>query len=448
MAARDRPLYVFAHLQGQWAPCGLLTLTEERERLLASRFAYGTRYLERANALEVDPVALSLDERASLRGKSLLPPAALPFFGGIRDATPDAWGRRVIEAKLGVPANGLPESEYLLHAGSDRVGALDVRDSLEAHPAGGAAPVHSLEYLMQAAERIEQGLPVPARLEVIFEGGSALGGARPKASVRDAHGVLWLAKFASHTDRMDLPTIEAATLRLAGEAGLDVPPVRIEALAERRVMLIRRFDRYWARDDEGLIGRERPVDTHPGEARIEHRLGFVSGLTMLARDELASSTSSYGELAEAVRRYCHPDVIRADNAELFRRMVFNVFVTNDDDHLRNHGFVFDPRLRGWRLSPVYDVTPQPRVSTERLLHLGVGPRGREATLDNALAGCARFTLSVPDAAGIVSEVWRIVRQWRTWFDEFAVPPEQQEQVASAFRHIDDISSPETRRLLP
>jgi serine/threonine-protein kinase HipA len=447
MAARDTKLYAFAHLQGRWAPCGQLTLTEEGERLLASSFVYGSRYLERRHPLEVDPVALSLKDPSTLKGRALLPALGLPFFGGIRDAAPDAWGRRVIEAKLRVPANSLPESQYLLHAGSDRVGALDVRDSLAAGPTAGAAPEHSLGYLLEAADRIEQGLPVPAQLDVIFNGGTALGGARPKASVRDEAGVLWIAKFPSRTDRMSLPTLEAATLRLAAHAGIEVPAVRTASLGAREVMLIRRFDRYWAHPDAGLAPDDRLGETTPGAGNIEHRLGFVSGLTLLARDEMASAGSTYGELAAAVRRCCHPSVIRANNAELFRRMVFNVFVTNDDDHLRNHGFVFDPRLPGWRLSPVYDVTPQPRSGSERLLHLGVGPRGREASLDNALAGCAQFTLSVRDAAGIVSEVWRIVRRWRTWFDEFGVAPEEQDRVAGAFRHIDDISSPDTRRSL-
>ena len=438
---------VFAHLRGNWAPCGQVTLTERNETLLASSFVYGSRYLQRPDALEVDPVALSLVDSGELTGKRLFPPATLPFFGGIRDAAPDAWGRRVIEAKLRVPPNSLPESQYLLHAGSDRVGALDVRTSLSAPPTGGALPVHSLEYLLDAADRIEQGLPIPAQLEGIFAGGSALGGARPKASVRDEAGVLWLAKFPSHRDVLDVPVIEAATLRLAGKAGLNVPPVKVQRLGARRVMLIRRFDRYWAAPDEPLAADLLPLETTPGSGRIEHRSGFVSGLTLLARDELASAESSYGELAAAIRRYCHPSVIRTDNAELFRRMVFNIFVTNDDDHLRNHGFLFDALIRGWCLSPLYDVMPHPRISAERFLHLSVGPQGRVATLENALAACARFTLSPHDAAAILAEVWRAVRQWRTWFDEFGVPAIEQDRVASAFRHIDEISTPATRKLL-
>ena len=189
---------VFAHLGQDWAPCGQLLMTEEGSTVLASSFAYGLNYARRANALEVDPVSLSMRDRAKVVGKRLLPSNGLPLFGGIRDAAPDSWGRRVIESKLKVPANSLPESQYLLHAGSDRVGALDLRQTINDGPTQGSSATHSLEHLMDAAERIEEGLPIPTHLEAIFVDGTALGGARPKASVRDEHGVLWLAKFSSH----------------------------------------------------------------------------------------------------------------------------------------------------------------------------------------------------------------------------------------------------------
>lgn len=419
----------FAHLGGVWAPCGQLTLTEEGPRLLASSFAYGMNYLKRPGALEVDPVALSIADKAAVTAKRLLPVAGLPFFGGIRDAAPDAWGRRVIEAKLKVPANSLPESQYLLHAGSDRVGALDIRNHISDAPTVGASAWHSLAHLVEAASRIDEGLPVPAHLDAIFQGGSALGGARPKASIRDEQGILWLAKFASASDAMDVPTIEAATLLLAKEAGQCVPPVRTQSLSDRSVMLIQRFDRYWS------------------EVGTECRMGFVSGLTMLGCDESESPNKSYAGLADAIRRYCHPSVIRRDNEELFRRMVFNILVTNDDDHLRNHGFVWDPRLSGWALSPLYDVMPRAAVADERYLQLGVGPQGRLADLDNALAVHAKFTLSQSKACEIMSNVWAVVREWRVYFDQYGVAEEQMDKVATAFRHIDHVSSAKLRKLL-
>ena len=448
MATKDSKLMVFARLGSDWAPCGQLLLTEEGSNVAASSFAYGLNYARRADALEVDPVSLSLRDRAEVLGKRLLPANGLPLFGGIRDAAPDAWGRRVIEAKLKVPANSLPESQYLLHAGSDRVGALDIRESIHDGPTQGTSSSHALEYLMDAAERIEDGLPIPAHLEAIFVAGPALGGARPKASVRDEHGVLWLAKFSSRNDGFDIPAIECAALRLAAVAGLHVPQVEVRTLGARKLMLIRRFDRYWAEPGQSLGADVDLMTTQPGRGQAEHRLGFVSGLTLLACDETESRTKAYADLAQAVRRYCHPSVIRADNAELFKRMVYNVLISNDDDHLRNHGFVWEPRLAGWRLSPLYDVLPRASHATERFLHLGLGPQGRLATLDNALDSHEMFTLSRATACEMVADLWRVVREWRVHFESFGVPGSEIEQIAPAFRHIDDVSTPALRKLLP
>ncbi|HYM96538.1 MAG TPA: HipA domain-containing protein, partial [Candidatus Sulfotelmatobacter sp.] len=134
--------------------------------------------------------------------------------------------------------------------------------------------------------------------------------------------------------------------------------------------------------------------------------------------------------------------------ELFERLVFNILVNNDDDHLRNHGFVWDARLPGWRLSPLYDVMPRPSLSPERRLHLGVGPQGRLATLDNAFAGREMFTLSAEGAGESIARVWRIVREWKVYFEEYGVPAEQIGKIAPAFRHLDELSTASLRRQIP
>ena len=448
MAAKEQKLFVFANLDAKWAPCGQLTLTEDGATLLASTFAYGLRYLERPSALEVDPVSLSIQDKSAVRGRALFPPNNLPLFGGIRDAAPDSWGRRVIESRLKAPANSLPESTYLLHAGSQRVGALDIRSSREAEPTLGYGTWDNLQYLMDVAERIDEGLPVPANLEEIFVEGSPLGGARPKATVRDNEQILWLAKFASRKDALAVPIIETATLRLAAAAGLTVPPVKLIQLGERAVMLIRRFDRYWAKPGQDAHLPADLLSTAPIAGLVEKRLGFVSGLTLLACDEMESPDKSYADLAQAIRRYCHESVIRQNNRELFDRLIFNIFVSNDDDHLRNHGFVWDVRLPGWRLSPLYDVMPRASLASERRLHLGVGPEGRSATLDNAFAGRETFTLATDTAAQSISRIWATVREWKVLFDEYNVPADQIEKIAPAFRHIDEVSTPALRKLIP
>lgn len=419
---------VFIHLPGEMeaVPAGRLTMIEQGLQVQASIFAYGRRYVARANALPVDPVSLALD--ASSDGERV-PVAGLAMFGALRDATPDAWGRRVIENRLRAPPNGLPESVYLDHAGPHRAGALDVRESPTSPAAGGALPsVVDLHHLLDAAARIEQGEPVPAHLEPFFAGGPSVGGARPKAvvTVDDAE---WIAKFPARNDPFNVPLIEHATLELARAAGLAVPRTRMEMLAhERPVMLIERFDR----------------------ERLPHGMGrrhMVSALTLLALHAQHSPDSSYAAIADAMGRHGVSGQIASDRNELFARMVFNILVSNDDDHLRNHAFLFDSQGGGWRLSPLYDVVPKPQVATERMLHLAVGPQGRAARLDNALAGAGRFGLLPPAAARIIDRVVGVVRGWRNIFEGLGVPVRECDRVASAFRRAAHIGMRDVDRQL-
>lgn len=411
---------VFIHLPGETeaVPAGRLTMIEQGLQLQASTFAYGRRYVARANALPVDPVSLALVPGRN--DEERVPAAVLAMFGALRDATPDAWGRRVIENRLRAPPNGLPESVYLDHTGPHRAGALDVRQSPTSPPADGALPsVVDLRHLLDAAARIEEGEPVPAHLEVFFAGGPSVGGARPKAVVI-ADDREWIAKFPARNDAFNVPLVERATLELAREAGLNVPRTRMETLADgRQVMLIERFDR------EPLVG---------GMGRRH----MVSALTLLALNEQDSPDSSYAAIADAMGVHGVSGQIASDRRELFARMVFNILVSNDDDHLRNHAFLFDAKGDGWRLSPLYDVVPKPQVAQERMLHLSVGPQGRLARLDNALAGAGRFGLLPPEAARIIDRVVRAVRSWRDLFEGLGLPVRECDRVAGAFRRAADI----------
>ena len=420
---------VFIHLPGEPAavPAGRLTLVEQGLQVQASRFAYGRRYVARANAVPVDPV--SLDLASATNDGECVPIAGLALFGALRDATPDAWGRRVIENRLRAPPNGLPESVYLDHAGPHRAGALDVRESPSSPPVGGMLPdIVDLQHLLEAASRIDAGEPVPAHLQDLFSGGPSMGGARPKAVVRVENGE-WIAKFPTSNDPFDVPTVEHATLELARKAGLDVPRTRLESLADgRRVMLIERFDR----------------------VSLAHGIGrrhMVSALTLLALHERQSADSSYAQIVDALARYGVSGWIAGDRRELFARMVFNILVSNDDDHLRNHAFLYDAPGRGWRLSPLYDVVPKPQVASERMLHLAVGPQGRLARLDNALAGAGRFGLLPPAAARIIDRGVCAVRPWRDAFEALGVPARDCDRIASAFRRPADIGMREVARKL-
>ncbi len=441
MAATATQLFAFAHLDDGFVPAGRLTLTEENDAVLASSFAYGLRYLERPGRFSVDPVSLALDDLALVRGAELMPVNGLTQFGGLRDAAPDAWGRRVIEARHKVPANSLPESVYLMEAGSDRVGALDVRPSLDAESTRGVNEVHSLGYMLETAERIELGEEIPARLTDFFGSGPGAGGARPKAAVRDEAGLLWLAKFPSRGDPFNMALAEMATLRLARECGLDVPDVTTTDVGGTPVLLARRFDRYWCAADAAPPDGQILHATTPAKGLVERRLPFVSALTLLACDEFDARNRSYPEIAQAIRRHVHVDRVRAANRELFGRMIFNIFVSNDDDHLRNHGFVRDPRDGGWSLSPLYDVVPRPGVAFERLLHLGVGEQGKAATLDNAMTRHEAFGLDRRQALAMLHAVWGGVRQWITVFEAAGAGGTLIDKVRTAFRTLEDIASP-------
>lgn len=451
MATENFELAVFAWLpekpNGRFVPAGLLNLSETvganlQNRELTSRFSYGLGYLRRPESVEVDPVSLSLADRDAVRGQALFPVNGLGEFGGIRDAAPDAWGRRVIEARRKVPANTLSEAEYLLAAGGDRVGALDVRPNLDSPDSPSASDMHSLEYVLQAAEAVEQGVPVPANLEAFLGAGPSAGGARPKASVRDEQGALWLAKFPARGDVFDVARAESCTLELARRCGLVVPEMRHIMIGNKPVMLIRRFDRYWAPPGEMPAEGTALHDTRPGEGLTEGRLPYVSGLTLIACSEFESRTKGYHDLAHAIRQYVHPELIKANCEELFARLVFNIFVSNDDDHLRNHAFVRDPRPGGWRLSPLYDVVPRPGVAYERMLHLEVGERGKLATLDNALSYFAAFTPARARAVDIIRRIWGEVREWKTTFEAHGADGKLLDQVAAAFRELEHIASPE------
>jgi len=438
-------LCVFANMDASWVPCGQLSLTEDGADLVASTFEYDRGYPRRAKAFEIDPVSLSLVGKRRAAELEESPANSLAYFGAIRDATPDAWGRRVIEAKLGASLNNLPESQYLLHAGSDRVGALDVRCDASAPPLEGDDSWDSLPRLAKAAGLIERGLPVPQGLTNIFVRGAALGGARPKVSVRDERGTLHLAKLSSEGDRFDVPAIEYATLRLAEMAGLRVPAVRLERIEGRNVLLVRRFDRYWAvPGDTTPIGDSRFVRGVRTAGAMEKRTPFVSALTLSGCDEMESRTFSYSNLAVCMQRYCRRLFAYDGAAELFKRMIFNIFVSNNDDHLRNFGFLWDAEVRSWRLSPVYDLSPQPTIASERYQHLIIGKDGRLATLDNALSEREQFEISRLFACELVADVWQVVSKWRKTFEDLGIAPQEIEKVASAFRHIDDIASPALR----
>lgn len=369
---QPREAYVWIWLPGASKPvvAGRLKATGD-----TIDFNYGRGYLAREEA-----IALYMPELPLKPGR-IAPLPGLSVAGCIADATPDAWGQRVImrrmsgvEAGLEDPAE-LGRLTYLLRSGSDRIGALDFQPSPEQYSRreGAGAPLRELAH---AAARIDEGLPFSPALDEALLHGSSIGGARPKALLDDGERKL-IAKFSSTTDRYAVVKGEFAAMELARRAGLEVAPVKLEQALGKDVLLIERFDRL------------------PGTG---HRRAMVSALTVLGLDEMAARYASYEALAHQVRaRFTDaPGTLR----ELFARLTFNILVGNNDDHARNHAAFWDGEAL--TLTPAYDICPQPRAGGETTQAMALGADGFRLSL---LAACVErastYLLSAAQAREIV-----------------------------------------------
>ncbi|OGV58504.1 MAG: hypothetical protein A2X45_17670 [Lentisphaerae bacterium GWF2_50_93] len=352
-------------------------------------FVYGRRYQERSNAMAVDPVFLPLG----------IDPAPVTTNGGLygtfRDASPDYWGRLVIASELNTAPETISETDFLLAGNATRTGNLAFRLSPDS-PEPKLAPPHfnQLSDILEASEDIESGRPAESHILHLLRQGSSMGGARPKCTVVWKNS-LWIAKFPSKGDTINIPRIEYATMKLAQTCGIEIPEVKIVPASGKDIYLIRRFDR------GGISGGWL-------------RQGFISSLSLMRQDERDRLDWSYTAIASVMRQHCPA----SDIQQFFRRMVFNILVRNTDDHPRNHGFLTIEN--GLRLSPAYDIVPsfvQHGVSTEFSLAMSVGERGREATIDNALTLCGQFGLSRQNAQATINEMLKKTAKWRKHFSD-------------------------------
>ncbi|MSR19641.1 MAG: type II toxin-antitoxin system HipA family toxin [Gemmatimonadetes bacterium] len=387
----SKSCYVYIQLPSSliFETCGHYRLDELDDGTRLGRFVYGRTYLDRQDAVPLDPFNLPLTPREfqTVRLGGL--------FGALRDVTPDAWGRRVIERRA--ETSDLKEFDYLVHDSDGRIGALSFGAAVkhQASPRPSLPEVRELKELREAAGRVEADLPLDEDLEDLLQPGSSLGGARPKTVVRDQAGTLWLAKFPAKEDRWSNAAVEGGMLRLAERCGIDTPETRLEELGDEQVLLVKRFDRDLEPDGGG-----------------EYRHRMVSALTVLDLDDSVTDRSgwSYLDLADEIQRWSD-DPLR-DKRELFRRIAFNGLISNLDDHPRNHALLAPDRR--WRLSPAYDLTPSPVRSLERRdLAMTVGHYGRIASRYNLLSSAPRFGLSREEASatidgmiGVVEKGWR------------------------------------------
>jgi len=321
----------------------------------------------------------------------------------IRDASPDAWGRRVIINRAlgfkGQNAGGveLDELTYLLESGSDRVGALDFqRSPTDYVPRQRQAA--SLEELMQSAERVEQGVLLRPELDQALQHGTSLGGARPKVLI-DADERKYIAKSSASNDLYNVVKAEFVAMRLAAAVGLDVATVKLARALGRDILLVERFDRV-------ALGDEW------------HRMALVSALTLLALDEMMARYASYEQLAEIVRhRFTSP---RATLRQLFARIVFNILSGNTDDHARNHAAFWDGKAL--TLTPAYDICPQGRTGGEASQAMLIHGDERSSRLATCLNAAADFLLTAAQAKAIIAhQIATIQEQWTPVCDEAELP---------------------------
>jgi serine/threonine-protein kinase HipA len=367
MTSEPRQAFVWIWLPGAVDPVVAGRLDAEGQVLT---FTYGRSFLERE-----DRIALYLPELPLGRGP--IPPRVGEMAGCIADAGPDAWGQRVILNRLTGSAGGGPTDltplTYLLESGSDRTGAIDFQASAEEYVPR-ALDQATLEELAKSAERVELGVPLSPALDQALLHGTSVGGARPKALLRD-RGRQLIAKFSSTTDTYPVVKGEFVAMELARRAGIETATVELTKALGRDALLVERFDR----PDGG-------------------RRAMVSALTILGLDELGARYASYADLADQIRaRFADPT---ATLRELFARIVFNVLSGNNDDHARNHSAFWDGAEL--ILTPAYDICPAPRAGGETAQAMVIGADGyRFSQVAGCVARASTYLLSEADAREIV-----------------------------------------------
>jgi serine/threonine-protein kinase HipA len=367
-----------------------------------------------------DPDRFSIEPALALTRGAFAPPPGQAIFGSIGDSAPDAWGRRLMQraerrqaTREGRAVRTLTESDYLLGVSDEtRLGALRFRwagdDVFQAPARRGVPALIDLGRLLQVTERILRDEETDDDLQLIFAPGSSLGGARPKASVVDQHGHLSIAKFPKETDEYSMETWEEIALRLAERAGIATPRHALLNISGKAVLLSRRFDRV-------------------GLARIP----FLSAMAMTGSRD--GERGSYPEIVDALTRYGAQ--AKADAQALYRRVAFNVLISNVDDHLRNHGFLWLGKA-GWSLSPAYDLNPVPTDLKARVLATNIDLDEGTCSIGLLEDAAEYFGLGLAPARKIINEIAAATAGWRDVAKEVGARAAEITRMASAFEHHD------------
>ncbi len=407
----ERQTEVFIDLNGDARLVGRLWSRSIKGRESAS-FEYDEAWLNSKLRFPLEPL-LTMDTGVhhSQPGKTL--------FGAIGDSAPDRWGRALMrraarksaERENTTPRTLLEIDYLLLVADSIRQGALRFRAANTSEFLSNAQPVIpplvELPKLLSASQRVLKDTDSDDDLRLLLAPGSSLGGARPKAAVIDSDGSLAIAKFPHHGDEYNVELWSYVALELARKSRIKVPLHRMTTVIDQQVLLVTRFDR-------------------DGETRIP----FLSAMSMIGAAD--NETHSYLELVDAIRQ--HGADVRDDLRELWRRILYSVLVSNVDDHLRNHGFLYDTKKGGWLLSPAYDLNPVPVDVKPRVLCMMIDDRDNSASFDLAIEVAEYFGLREDELRMITTEVVQSVSTWQSEAKRLGISTEEISRMATAFEH--------------
>jgi serine/threonine-protein kinase HipA len=410
-----------------WLDCDLCpmqrlgTLAHDRGQV---RFHYDKAWLAQQD------LAFAIDPQLSLDAGPFFPKPEAGNFGIFLDSSPDRWGQTLMRRREALLAKDDRRAARTLYSWDFLLGVQDVTrqgalrfrlkdtEAFLADEALAAPPVTSLAELAAIAKELTRkdinDLEQLRRwLAVLVAPGASLGGARPKANFRCTDGTLWIAKFPAHDDDRDVGAWEGVAWWLAKQAGIDVAPAKVERLGRSgyRTFCVRRFDRTDAvRGNDGGAGRRR---------------FYASAMTLLGKD--VSEGTSYLELAEFLARRGDPGHVQADLEQLFRRVAFNVAIGNRDDHLRNHGFILNPR--GWRPAPAFDMNP----NIDKAEHvLNIDDADNRPSLETVRATAPFYRLDTWRAQEIVLDVVKVVAGWKATAYRAGIAQAEVELFASAF----------------
>ncbi len=408
-------IWVYAHWKGMLEPLciGILSVQQAKGRKVFS-FSYDKDWITSSEQLLLDP------DIVWFGGPQY--PNRKENFGIFLDSMPDNWGRTLMKRRailrakeLGQPVPVLYDIDFLLGVHDmSRMGALRFKLNpegpfLDNDPVSPTPPWATIRELQYAAELIESNADtdeVRKWLAMLMAPGSSLGGARPKSNILDENNQLWIAKFPSKNDTIDKGAWEYLAYRLAKDAGIEMAECKLENVAGKyRTFFTKRFDR-----------------------EKQERIHFASAMTMTGKNEelIRDNMPSYLEIAEFIQ--FSGSQVDSDLEQLWRRIVFNILISNTDDHLRNHGFILTSG--GWRLSPVFDINP----STDKNgLALNIDMDNNALDLKLAKSVGVYFRLNENEMNRIIDEVRSSVSSWQKLATEIGIPRSEQNLMATAFR---------------